>query len=190
MTVLGCGSASGVSLPPFFVFPGKRMNPDLLVGKSPGASGVVSETGWSNQAVFREYLASYFLKHIPGRDGQKVLLIVDGHKSHISVGISEGALEKGIVLFILPPHSSHILQPMDVSCFGPFERIYNAECHKFMRQTQATITKYNICEMASRVYAKALSLKMCSLHSNAQEFTLSIQMLYQKNILCQQRCIM
>ena len=40
ITVLGCGSASGVDIPPYFVFPGKRMMPDLLKGASPGAKMV------------------------------------------------------------------------------------------------------------------------------------------------------
>ena len=40
ITVLECGSASGVAIPPYFVFPGKRMMPDLLKGASPGAKMV------------------------------------------------------------------------------------------------------------------------------------------------------
>lgn len=46
ITILGGGSASGVAIPPFFIFPGKRMRPELLNGASPGTSGTVSETGW------------------------------------------------------------------------------------------------------------------------------------------------
>ena len=38
VTILGCGSASGVAIPPFFVFPGKRLNSDVLHGSTPGAS--------------------------------------------------------------------------------------------------------------------------------------------------------
>ncbi|XP_053391991.1 uncharacterized protein LOC128554706 [Mercenaria mercenaria] len=157
VTVLGCISASGASIPPFFVFPGKRMNPKLLEGKSPGADAMVSESGWSNQAIFRYYLMNHFVKFIPGRENQKVLLILDGHKSHVSLGICEWAKENGIIFFYLPPHTSHILQPLYVSCYGPFERIFNSECHKLMRQTEATLTLYNVCEVACRVYTKALS---------------------------------
>ena len=40
ITVLGCGSASGVAIPPYFVFPGKRMMPDLLKDASPVAKMV------------------------------------------------------------------------------------------------------------------------------------------------------
>jgi hypothetical protein len=39
------GSASGVAIPPYFVFPGKRMMPDLLKDASPGANGTMSDLG-------------------------------------------------------------------------------------------------------------------------------------------------
>ena len=56
VTILGCGSASGVAIPPFFAFPGKRMNSDLFLGSTPGASATLSETGWSNSEVFLTFL--------------------------------------------------------------------------------------------------------------------------------------
>ena len=62
VTILGCGSASGVAIPPFFAFPGKRMNSDLFHGSTPGASATLSETGWSNSEVFCTYLEVHFLK--------------------------------------------------------------------------------------------------------------------------------
>jgi len=30
VTLIGAGSASGSAIPPYFVFPGQRMNPDLM----------------------------------------------------------------------------------------------------------------------------------------------------------------
>ena len=62
VTILGCGSVGGVAIPPFFVFPGKRRNSDLLHGSTPGASATLSKTGWSNSEVFRTYLEAHFLK--------------------------------------------------------------------------------------------------------------------------------
>ena len=163
VTLIGCGSASGTAIPPFFVFPGKRMNESLLAGKSPGAAATMSDSGWSNHAIFRQYLVEHFVKYAPGRDNEKCLIVLDGHKSHVSVGLTEWARDHGIILFILPAHTSHILQPMDVSCFGPFEKMFNAECHKLTRLTSATVTRYNVCELACKVYCKSLSPE--NLHS-------------------------
>ena len=45
VTVLGCGNAQGQHVPPFVVFPGARMQQELLEGKSTGASGDVTGSG-------------------------------------------------------------------------------------------------------------------------------------------------
>lgn len=157
VTILGCGSASGMAVPPYFVFPGKRMISDLLQGATPGADGCVSDSGWSNSEVFRNYLEHHFMKFVPTHSDQKILLLLDGHKSHVSVGLVEWANSQGIILYILPAHTSHLLQPMDVACYGPFQRIYNSLCHQFMRETSGTITRYNVCELACKAYTRALS---------------------------------
>ena len=86
-----------------------------------------------------------------------MLVILDGHKSHVSVGLTEWAQELGIVIFILPPHCSHILQPMDVGCFGPLQRIYDNKCHKLIRELSSVITRYNVCEVACSAYTAALT---------------------------------
>ena len=57
------------------------------------------------------------------------------------------------ILFILPAHTSHVLQPLDIGCFGRFERIYNKVSHKFMRENCGkSITRYNICELGCSAY--------------------------------------
>jgi hypothetical protein len=158
-TVLGCGNAQGQYVPPFFVFPGARMRQELLEGKSTGTSGDVTESGWSNSIIFKKYLENHLLKFLPERSAElPVLLLYDGHKSHISLELIEWAQNQHIVLFVLPAHTSHVLQPMDIGCFGPFERIFNNECHKFMRQNcSKPITKYNVCSLACKAYLLALS---------------------------------
>lgn len=76
----------------------------LLEGGSPGTSGTVSESGWSNGVMFQDYLENHFLKFIPGGKDEKILLLLDGHKSHVSVHLSEWAQENNI-FFILPVHT-------------------------------------------------------------------------------------
>ncbi|XP_060564988.1 uncharacterized protein LOC132724184 [Ruditapes philippinarum] len=157
VTLIGAGSAAGQAIPPYLVFPGQRMRSELMIGASPGADGTVSETGWSNGSIFRYYLEHHFLKFVPGRNDKKILVILDGHKSHVSVGLSEWAHKLGIVIFILPPHCSHILQPMDVGCFGPFQKIYDIKCHKLIREVSSVITRYNICQVSCSSYLAALT---------------------------------
>ncbi|KAF2179253.1 CENP-B protein, partial [Zopfia rhizophila CBS 207.26] len=49
------------------------------------------------------------------------LLILDGHESHNSLEFTEYCKENKIVTLCIPPHSSHILQPLDVGCFFAVE---------------------------------------------------------------------
>ena len=61
-TIIRCGSASGVAVPPFFVFAGKRFVPDLMKNSSPGADGMMSDSGWVNADVFRYYMQKHLTK--------------------------------------------------------------------------------------------------------------------------------
>ena len=44
-----------MSVPPYFVFAGKRVVPDLIKGASPGAGTSMSDSGWSNSESFRPF---------------------------------------------------------------------------------------------------------------------------------------
>ena len=134
------------------------MMPELMKNASPGATCAMSETGWSNSEIFRKYLKGHFFKFIPRREpDEHLLLLLDGHKSHISIDLVEWAKTQNIILFVLPAHTSHVLQPMDVACYGPFQKMFNSFCHKHTRQTSSSVTRYYICGLACSTYNKALS---------------------------------
>jgi hypothetical protein len=41
----------------------------------------------------------------------------------------------------MPAHTSHILQPLDFSCFGPLKKVYGAQIEKKMRLSVNHISK-------------------------------------------------
>ena len=131
---------------------------ELLKDAAPGTDASMYDSGWSNTDIFRRFLMEHFIKYIPHREpGQLLLLILYGHKSHIAVDIIKWAKQDNIVIFVLPAHISHVLQPLDVACFGPFQKMYNSECHKLIRKNTCGIIRYDICSLTSKVYFKALS---------------------------------
>jgi len=69
-------------------------------------------------------LTEHFLKFVPEKTNNKILLLLDGYRSHIAMDIADWVKSNNIVLFILPAHTSHLLQPVDVACYGPFQRMY------------------------------------------------------------------
>ena len=159
VTLIGCVNAAGQQIPPYFIFPGKRMMDSLLDGATPGADGTVTESGWSNSDTFTEYMKELLLKYLPPRSSSShVLVLYDGHKSHVTIPLIEWAIEENIILFVLPPHCSHLLQPLDVSCYGPLELAWNSACHKHLRESGGNvITRYDVCRIACRVYTSTLS---------------------------------
>ncbi|XP_055918332.1 uncharacterized protein LOC129950416 [Eupeodes corollae] len=51
-----------------------------------------------------------------------ILLLLDNHTSHCSLDDILYCRDNGIVMLSFSPHTSHRLQPLDVSVFGPFKR--------------------------------------------------------------------
>jgi hypothetical protein len=83
----------------------------------------------------------------------------DGATSHINVSLVEWARKHKVILFVLPAHTSHLLQPLDVGCFGPFKSAFYKLCQELMRSNPGKIiTRYDICSLACRAHTKALTV--------------------------------
>ncbi len=51
-----------------------------------------------------------------------MVLFVDGHHSHMGVDLIMSAREAGIQILCLPPHTTHILKPLDVGSIRASEK--------------------------------------------------------------------
>jgi hypothetical protein len=67
--------------------------------------------------------------------------VLDKHKSHHSVEFKEYCKENNIITLCMPPHSSHLLQPLDIRYFNVLKRAYNKEIEKMIRNRITHITK-------------------------------------------------
>jgi hypothetical protein len=59
--------------------------------------------------------------------------ILDRHESHILVDFQRYCKENKIITLYILAHSSHLLQPLDVGCFGLLKRLYGKEIKNLMR---------------------------------------------------------
>ena len=66
----------------------------------------------------------FFLENIPLV--LSVLIIEDGHSSHISTQVIEEACKNDVYLLCLPAHTTHIMQPLDVAVFKSLKGNYKA----------------------------------------------------------------
>ena len=116
ITVLACGNAAGYCIPPMVVFDRKTLKLEMTTGEVPGTFYGLSETGWMNTELFEEWLKNHFLLY--ASPARPLLLLLDSHTSHYQLDVLRIAAAEGVIIFCLPPHATHILQPLDNGAFG------------------------------------------------------------------------
>ena len=67
--------------------------------------------------------------------GKPILLIFDGHGSHLSEKFHQLAMANNIHILCLPPHTTHRLQPLDVGIFGPLGNAFSRRCDDVLQET-------------------------------------------------------
>jgi hypothetical protein len=102
---------------------------------------------WMTTFLFKKIL-SVFKKSIPSRISltSRHLLILDGHGSHVTLEAIEQTKKFGLDMIILPSHTSHALQPLDVACFKPFKTTFKKE--KDIAMVRRNYTKPNNITLA------------------------------------------
>jgi DDE superfamily endonuclease/Tc5 transposase DNA-binding domain len=133
-TFIECISATGLSLPFLAIFKGKKVLDHWFV-QEPGitregleAQGhrfYTSPKGWSSGSLAISWLKDVFIPHTkPSNPNDWRLLICDGHGSHATPEFRYICFENRIQVLYLTPHSSHLLQPLDISVFGPLKHFW------------------------------------------------------------------
>ena len=135
-SVLVCGSAAGNLMAPYTVYKGKNLYDNWTKGGPTGAGYGVSSSGWMESANFEAWFQTMFVPAM-AKNKKPILLLFDGHNSHITYPTVKSAQENDIILLCLPPHMSHRLQPLDVGFFRPFKILWRDELKSWAR-----ITKY------------------------------------------------
>jgi hypothetical protein len=154
ITLLGCGNAADKYIQPYFGYHGRKMQSRRMDGSAPGTIGTVSDSGWSNSQICVDYLKHHCKLYVPGQN-ENIWLLLDGHKSHVSLPVIEWAQEDNIISHVLQAHTSHFLQPMDVGIYGSFQYIYDSLCHKKTRTTSTVIMKEDVYQLACAAFTKS-----------------------------------
>ena len=159
VTLMACVSAMGTFIPPFMVFPRARMNPQLLKDCLPGTKGYANPSGWMDASLFLKFLEHLISCTHPTKE-RPILLILDGHCSHKSLEAIELARNSGIVMITLPPHTTHRLQALDVSVFGPFKIYLSGEIDLWMTNHPGhRVTDYDLGGIVKNAFIRACTPK-------------------------------
>ncbi|XP_059068723.1 MFS-type transporter clz9-like [Cryptomeria japonica] len=158
ITVLACVSACGFSIPRFYLFKSKRHIRNYIANCELGACMAVQEHAWMTKELFLNWL-EHFAHSVPGGvpPSHRALLIFDGHGSHVAFRTIEEARQIGIDLVTLLAHTSHKLQPLDVSVFSPFKNYFKQQRSRWMSKfPHIEIGREELETLASKAFAQAL----------------------------------
>ena len=109
-----------------------------------------------NQEIFHSWFKDHFLLYIPTQ--RPVILLMDGHKSHYNPETIQLAAEEGVVLFALPPNTTHISQPLDKSCFGPLKSAWREACHKFTTSNPGkVVSRFSFSQIFHEAWDSAMT---------------------------------
>lgn len=89
-------------------------------------------------------------------NGKPRLLICDGYESHVTLEFIIHCMFHNIVLLILPSHSSHITQPLDLGIFSPLKQHMATELHGIVSSEVACLQKVEWVSVYARAQKKAL----------------------------------
>jgi len=163
ITAIQAINAEGQSIPPFIIGSGQYHLANWYRECDLPGDWVIalSENGWTNNQLGLDWLRHFNRSTKDRSVGSYRLLILDGHESHHSAEFMRYCEENKIITLCMPAHASHLLQPLDVGCFGPLKKAYGREIERLMRCSinhiskteffpafyaahQATITESNI----------------------------------------------
>ena len=97
---------------------------------------------WMTKQLFLSWLF-HFAASVPSgiSPNNRHLLTLNGHGSHMAVQTIEEANNLGINLLTLPAHTTHRLQPLDVSVFSPFKNYFRSEHTAWMAKNPGVEVK-------------------------------------------------
>ena len=143
VSVVECVCADGSVVPPLVIFRAENLSRQWIPVSIHGnwRFGCNSK-GWTSNIHGMQWLRQCFEPETREKAaGEYRLLICDGHDSHITGEWVAHCMDNNIILAILPPHSSHLTQPLDVGVFGSLKKHMAAQIDPLIRLGVARIQK-------------------------------------------------
>ena len=96
--------------------------------------------------LFYGFLNKLFIPQTQNIKGPK-LLVLGGHGSHLSIGSIHLCRRSNIHMYCLPPHTTHVFQPLDVVIFHPLKAHFNQIAQNLKFATFGWKEPMNCCKI-------------------------------------------
>ena len=155
-TVIQGVNALGWAIPPFIILAAQYHLANWYKECNLPGDWVITTTdnGWTTNRVGLDWIKHFDQHTAPRTKGTYRLLILDGHESHHSTEFELYCQNHNIITLCMPPHSSHLLQPLDVGCFGPLKQLYGSQIEHLMRAHITHVSKLEfLCAFREAFFA-------------------------------------
>jgi len=147
-------------LSPHFIFKGKGIQQAWLDSIKDDTTVLsVSENGWTINELGLQWLEAFDL-HTTAQTWETYwLLILDGHESHVSSDFIQYCCDHSIIALCLPPHSTHLLQPLNVEVFNPLAKAYKKLVYEHSRYDAVNVSKVDFLHYYQKARSTAITTK-------------------------------
>ncbi|XP_063242751.1 jerky protein homolog-like isoform X1 [Bacillus rossius redtenbacheri] len=132
VSVMFAVTSSGKMLSPYVIYKSTYLYDLWSEGGPPGTFYNRSKSGWMDGNCFLDWFKRVIIPYCRRFEGKK-LLIGDNLSSHLSPTVVRLCEENEILFVFLPPNSTHLTQPLDVSLFRPLKMSWR----KVLEETKA-----------------------------------------------------
>ncbi|XP_068229518.1 tigger transposable element-derived protein 1-like [Palaemon carinicauda] len=161
ITVLANVCADGRIPPPMIIYPRKRISAHMGENFPEGYDCCVgkSEKGYITIETLYEYLCNSFNDWLNDNNVQRPIIIwTDWHETRNNYYLAKQLQLLNIVLYGLPPNTTHMMQPLDVSVFGPLKKSWSRGAKEFEHQNpDSMITQVNFAKVFLPIYYNCVS---------------------------------
>ena len=165
VTVMPCISASGKAYKPVIVFPGVQPHYRKVRGQYQDMSSVLPqcyrhyrETPGADLSLVYDWAENFLNETRELRKRrQYLMLILDGYSAHIQFNTLNLFRQNRVIVVSLPAHSSHRLQPLDISVFSAYKSYLEAEIHP-ASSLRSILSAFDIGCIISNAYGKCMTI--------------------------------
>lgn len=154
-SVMFCVNGEGGYAPPYVIYKAEHLWTSWYEGGPKGCRYNRTKNGWFDANTFEDWFVSHMLPILKKQTGRKVL-IGDNLSSHINENVINLCEENNIRFACLPPNTSHLTQPLDVSVFSSMKK----EWRQLLSEWRATSEGLHCQTLPKEIFAKLLKKLM------------------------------
>ena len=116
-----------------------------------------SDSGYLNDTLFFQWLQ--YWEYFTGiyRRGRYRILLLDGYDSHLTYSALKFCEQQNVIIILLPPHTSHFLQPLNVSVFQQWKHHHSQALDQNVRQGVGPLNKNSFFACFNEIREKTLT---------------------------------